>query len=113
MHTEGAYRLISGKPERIMSTKNIDISAPCEHAAEIKIQHVERPGAGCEECMKIGSRWVHLRACLTCGKVSCCDSSPNRHATQHFHETQHPLVTSVEVGETWVWCYVDEVFLSE
>mgnify|MGYP001604938062 FL=1 len=96
-----------------MSSKNIDLSTPCEHVGDIKIHHVSRPGAGCEECLKIGGRWVHLRECLECGKVSCCDSSPNRHATQHFHETGHPIVTSLEVGENWAWCYADDQFLSE
>jgi hypothetical protein len=64
---------------------------------------------GCEECLKIGGTWVHLRECLICGKVGCCDSSPNKHATKHFHETKHPVMRSVEPGEDWGWCYVDEV----
>jgi len=92
---------------------NIDISAPCEHLAETKIRHVKRPARGCEDCLKIGGEWVHLRECLTCGHVACCDSSPNRHATRHHHATHHPIVTSVEVGEDWTWCYVDERFLAE
>jgi uncharacterized UBP type Zn finger protein len=66
---------------------------------------------GCEECLKIGSRWVHLRLCLQCGHVGCCDSSPNRHASKHFAATAHPLVQSLEPGEDWIWCYVDEVAL--
>jgi uncharacterized UBP type Zn finger protein len=75
------------------------------------IQHTEgREGVeGCEECLKIGGRWVHLRRCTQCGKVGCCDNSPNRHATAHFHETAHPVIRSVEPGEEWLWCYVDEV----
>jgi uncharacterized UBP type Zn finger protein len=89
------------------------ITEPCEHAASVKIREVTRPGAGCEDCMKIGGRWVHLRECLTCGHVGCCDSSPNRHATAHFKSSKHPIVTSVEPGETWVWCYVDESALAE
>lgn len=64
---------------------------------------------GCEDCLRIGGRWVHLRKCLTCGHVGCCDSSPNRHATKHFYATEHPLVASAEPGENWIWCYVDEV----
>ena len=64
--------------------------------------------AGCEDCLKIGARWVHLRLCLTCGHVGCCDDSPNRHATGHFHTSHHPLIQSFEPGEDWVWCYVDE-----
>ncbi|HEY7940260.1 MAG TPA: UBP-type zinc finger domain-containing protein [Acidimicrobiales bacterium] len=65
--------------------------------------------AGCEDCLAIGGRWVHLRVCQTCGHVGCCDSSPNQHATAHFHATEHPLVRSFEPGEEWWWCYVDEV----
>ena len=67
------------------------------------------PGSnGCEECLRIGSPWVHLRLCLTCGHVGCCDSSPNRHARKHFHAEAHPIVQSFEPGEDWRWCYVDE-----
>ena len=94
-----------------MTAPNIDLSAPCEHVKEITIKHVARPGAGCVDCLKIGGWWVHLRECLTCGHVACCDSSPNKHATKHFHTTKHPIIVSVEVGENWTWCYVDEVFL--
>ena len=64
---------------------------------------------GCEDCLATGGRWVHLRVCQTCGHVGCCDSSPNRHATAHFHATSHPLVRSFEPGEDWWWCYVDEL----
>jgi uncharacterized UBP type Zn finger protein len=67
---------------------------------------------GCEDCLKIGARWVHLRLCLTCGHVGCCDSSPNRHATKHFHQTTHPVVASFEPGERWAWCYADDEMLS-
>lgn len=66
---------------------------------------------GCEDCLRIGGRWVHLRLCLECGHVGCCDSSPNRHATKHYHATTHPLVRSFEPGEDWGWCYEDEVML--
>ena len=62
----------------------------------------------CEECLILGDNWVHLRTCLTCGHVGCCDSSPNRHAAQHFDRTHHPVIQSAEPGETWRWCYVDE-----
>jgi len=81
---------------------------PCDHAETLASPpqpHVR----GCEECLKMGARWVHLRTCLQCGHVGCCDSSPNRHATRHFHETQHPLMASLEPGERWGWCFVDEV----
>ena len=66
------------------------------------------PGA-CEECLKEGTQWVHLRECMTCGHIGCCDSSPGHHATRHFHETRHPVMRSVEPGEQWTWCYVHEV----
>ena len=66
-------------------------------------------GTGCVECLASGGRWVHLRRCVECGHVGCCDSSPGRHATAHFRETGHPLVQSFEPGEEWFWCYVDQV----
>jgi hypothetical protein len=62
----------------------------------------------CEECMKTGSSWVHLRTCQTCGVTLCCDSSPHKHMTKHFHRSGHPVVISAEPGERWLWCYVDE-----
>ena len=66
-------------------------------------------GRACVDCLSEGSRWVHLRMCLECGHVGCCDSSPRRHATAHFHSTSHPVITSTEPGEAWRWCYVDEL----
>lgn len=78
----------------------------CTHLGEIR--DVTPTTRVCEQCVAMGSRWVHLRMCLTCGQVGCCDSSPNRHATAHFHEAQHPIIRSVEPGESWRWCYVDE-----
>ena len=79
----------------------------CKHFAHL---HPVTPSAkGCEECLKMGSSWVHLRMCLICGHVGCCDSSPNKHATKHFHDTKHPIIRSVEPGESWAWCFVDEV----
>lgn len=66
-------------------------------------------GDGCEDCLRIGGRWVHLRRCVTCGHVGCCDSSPNRHATAHHHSTGHAIIQSFEPGENWCWCYVDEI----
>ena len=68
-----------------------------------------RTASGCEECLATGGRWLHLRLCLECGHVGCCDNSPGRHATAHFHGTAHPLIRSYEPGEDWWWCYVDEV----
>ncbi len=79
----------------------------CSHLGQV---HEVTPSAdGCEDCLRTGGRWVHLRLCMTCGHVGCCDSSPHRHARAHFHAVGHPLVQSYEPGETWWWCYVDEV----
>jgi uncharacterized UBP type Zn finger protein len=64
---------------------------------------------GCEECLKLGDTWVHLRLCEVCGHVGCCDSSKNKHATKHFHATGHPIVKSLERGENWMYCYIDDV----
>ena len=80
----------------------------CKHLDQIKDLKPNTP-EGCEDCLKIGSDWVHLRLCLECGHVGCCDSSKNKHATKHFHRTKHPVIRSIEPGETWTWCYVDEV----
>jgi uncharacterized UBP type Zn finger protein len=72
-----------------------------------------RPSArGCEECLRTGGRWVHLRLCLACGHVGCCDNSPGRHAAGHFRATDHPLIRSHEPGEKWAWCYVDESYVA-
>ena len=81
----------------------------CTHLNQIR--KVKPSANGCEECLKIGSTWVHLRMCLECGHVGCCDSSPNKHATKHFHKTRHPIMRSIEPGESWGWCYIDEVEL--
>jgi len=80
----------------------------CSHLDQIR---VTPPDAveGCEECMKTGDRWFHLRVCLTCGKVGCCDSSPNRHASKHAAAEGHPIVRSAQPGEEWCWCFVDEI----
>jgi len=77
-----------------------------EHAGDPK----PRTPKGCEECLRMGDTWVHLRLCLTCGHVGCCDSSKNKHATQHFHTVHHPVVRSFQPGEHWRWCYEDELF---
>jgi uncharacterized UBP type Zn finger protein len=66
---------------------------------------------GCEECEKIGSDWVHLRLCLSCGHVGCCDSSVNKHGTKHYQETRHPIIKSYELGENWKWCSEDKIFM--
>jgi Zn-finger in ubiquitin-hydrolases and other protein len=79
----------------------------CSHLDEV---HDVTPGAdGCEDCLATGGRWVHLRLCMTCGHVGCCDSSPSKHATAHFHGVGHPVVQSYEPGEDWWWCYRDAV----
>jgi uncharacterized UBP type Zn finger protein len=80
----------------------------CAHLSQIKAVNPNTPD-GCEECLKTGSWWVHLRLCLTCGHVGCCDSSPNKHATKHFRGTSHPIVKSFEPGEDWGWCYADQL----
>ena len=81
----------------------------CSHHS--RIAEVTPSAKGCEECLKIGSVWLHLRLCRACGHVGCCDDSPERHATAHNHATSHPIIRSLEPGEEWSWCYVDEVFL--
>ncbi len=85
------------------------MSTECAHLKETEGAEPRTP-EGCEECMKLGDRWMHLRTCQTCGHVGCCDSSKNKHATKHFHATRHPIVKSLEPGEEWGWCYVDELF---
>src|ERR1039458_7061223 len=84
------------------------MSEPCEHLDGIK--DVTPSADGCEDCLRIGDRWVHLRLCMICGHVGCCDQSRNRHATKHFHASSHPIIKSFEPGEDWSWCFVDETF---
>ena len=84
----------------------------CTHANQIKYTRPESV-EGCEDCLKIGGKWVHLRICLTCGKVGCCDNSPNKHARHHFGETNHPLIQSVEPGEKWAYCFIDDEMMRE
>jgi hypothetical protein len=80
----------------------------CDHL-RTKEDAAARTPAGCEECLRSGDRWVHLRRCLHRGHIGCCDSSKNKHATKHFHATKHPVVQSFQPGESWKWCYVDEI----
>ncbi|MEU6710448.1 UBP-type zinc finger domain-containing protein [Nonomuraea sp. NPDC046802] len=80
--------------------------ATCEHLSQADDPAAKTP-EGCEECLAVGGRWVHLRRCLECGHIGCCDSSPGKHATQHFHTTTHPVIESFEPGESWRWCFVD------
>jgi hypothetical protein len=80
----------------------------CEHLSEMR--EVVPSAKGCEDCLKIGSWWVHLRLCEICGHVGCCDNSPNKHATKHYHATKHPIIKSFEPGEDWGYCYPDDLF---
>ena len=79
----------------------------CTHLDSIAVTELPERPLACEECVKIGGTWLHLRMCLQCGKVACCDNSPNRHATGHFEDSGHPLIRSAEPNEDWRWCYVD------
>jgi CPA2 family monovalent cation:H+ antiporter-2 len=81
----------------------------CSHLDTIA-PHVRPHTKGCEECLAMGDSWVHLRLCLACGHVGCCDESKNKHGTKHFRHTAHPLIRSLEPGEEWGWCFVDELF---
>ena len=83
------------------------MSESCSHLGEIKIRNTHKHV--CEDCIKTGDSWVHLRLCMECGHIGCCDSSKNKHATGHFRATSHPLMRSIEPGERWMWCYVDQI----
>ena len=86
--------------------------AACTHTDTVAVTELPASVDGCEDCLAAGSRWLHLRICLGCGHVGCCDDSPNQHARRHFGATGHPLIRSLEPGETWSWCFVDEVGLA-
>jgi uncharacterized UBP type Zn finger protein len=83
----------------------------CTHLDMITVESVPTRAEvpGCEECLKMGGQWVHLRVCLSCGKVGCCDSSPNQHASKHAKADGHPILRTIEPGEDWSWCVIDEV----
>jgi uncharacterized UBP type Zn finger protein len=87
--------------------------ATCDHfAVWLEGKHTLHTSAkGCEECLAMGDTWVHLRICLECGHVGCCNDSKNKHATKHFHSSNHTLIQSFEPNENWVWCYVDQKFI--
>jgi len=88
----------------------------CKHLGSLerkRTKAVHPSSHGCKECLESGGEWVHLRLCMTCGHVGCCDDSPNRHATRHHHATKHPVIKSFEPGEDWGWCYVDEEMAEE
>jgi uncharacterized UBP type Zn finger protein len=81
----------------------------CTHLDQIQYFELPDDIAGCEDCLKVGDRWVHLRMCQSCGYIGCCDSSPNQHTTKHVQATGHPVVRSAQPGEDWSWCYEDQV----
>ena len=83
--------------------------ATCTHLEHVQILELTDAVPGCEDCLATGGAWLHLRICLECGHVGCCDSSPNRHASAHAHASAHPIIRSLQPGEEWSWCYVDEV----
>lgn len=81
----------------------------CTHLDQIK--DITSDATGCQECLAIGDQWVHLRLCMTCGQVGCCDDSKNKHASRHARATGHPIIRSYEPGEFWMWCVIDEVMI--
>ena len=85
------------------------MSVTCTHLDSIAVAELPETIVGCEDCLAIGGTWVHLRMCQTCGRIGCCDSSPNRHASAHARTAAHPIARSAEPGEDWSWCYLDEV----
>ena len=92
------------------ATRVMSAASPCSHQDQID-PAVKPQGAGCAECAATGDRWVHLRVCLTCGHVGCSDESKGQHAVGHYRATGHPVIASLEPGESWRWCFVDETFL--
>jgi uncharacterized UBP type Zn finger protein len=102
---EGYLERLSALKVRKKGSKHM--AKQCTHLDQIR--QVTPSAQGCEECLKMGDTWVHLRECLICGHVGCCDSSKNKHATKHFHATKHPIIQSFQPGEDWRWCYIDQV----
>ncbi|HZK75291.1 MAG TPA: UBP-type zinc finger domain-containing protein [Candidatus Kapabacteria bacterium] len=86
------------------------MATTCSHLDQIKNVKPRTPN-GCEECLKMGDSWVHLRLCMTCGHVGCCDNSKNKHATKHYHASGHPVIKSFQPGEDWMYCYPDDLFM--
>jgi len=103
--SSGSVR-IAGRIKAAVEDGSLD-NKGCGHF--IQVRDVVPSADGCEDCLKIGDEWVFLRLCLTCGHVGCCDNSKNKHATKHYHATHHPVIVSYEEGESWLWCYLDEV----
>ena len=85
------------------------MSTVCTHLDQIDVRELPASVDGCEDCLRTGGKWLHLRICLTCGHVGCCDDSPNRHASAHHRESEHAIIRSLEPGEEWCWCFVDEL----
>jgi len=104
IHTDHLYH----KRYMLMKRSNMK-TEKCDHVKEIR--SVKPSGSGCKECLEMGDSWVHLRFCLSCGHIGCCDSSKNKHATKHFHQTRHPIIQSFQPGEDWRWCFVHEMIL--
>jgi uncharacterized UBP type Zn finger protein len=86
------------------------VQAPCDHLEHLAPVEPHTTD-GCEDCLRTGGTWVHLRLCMACGHVGCCDSSPNKHATKHNHATSHPVIASFEPGEAWMYCYSDDLMV--
>jgi CPA2 family monovalent cation:H+ antiporter-2 len=104
----------AGPPTVVDVDRVVDFrAAPDTACPHVSLAHPVLPSApGCEECLRSGDRWVHLRLCTSCGHVGCCDSSPNRHAAAHASAQEHPVMASAEPGEDWGWCYLDETTLA-
>jgi len=87
----------------------LGMSVECTHLDQVKLEELPESVDGCEDCLREGGKWMHLRICLSCGHVGCCDDSPSRHATAHAQATEHAVIRSLEPEEDWCWCFVDEV----
>jgi len=113
-HDASANRYLDGATWPVVSGgagygKGSKMAETCSHLGTV--EDVTPSSNGCEDCLRTGGRWVHLRMCMRCGHVGCCDNSPNRHATAHWRSHHdHPLIRSFEPGEDWWWCYADELF---
>jgi uncharacterized UBP type Zn finger protein len=83
------------------------VAESCSHLGEVR--DVQPSGDGCQECLAVGDTWFHLRMCMSCGHIGCCDQSKNRHASAHFRSVAHPIIQSYEPNEDWWWCYVDDI----
>ena len=83
----------------------------CTHLNQIRVTELPESVPGCEDCLRLGTKWLHLRICLECGHVGCCDDSPERHASAHAASSEHPIIRSIEPHEDWSWCFIDEVMM--